>query len=214
MIGFVGIYIELHAPGIGVGGFVALLAFTLFFWSNFLHGTAGWLEVLLFLGGLFCLALELLVIPGFGIFGLGGGVMILASLVLASQTFVLPRTESQMAELRHSLTVVASAMVIVVAAAIALRRYLPKAPVFRTVLLSPMAEEDLADLEYREALADFSHLIGQQGVATTNLMPSGKADFDGELIDVIADGLPIDRGTPIVVVKTRGNRVLVRPAHV
>jgi membrane-bound serine protease (ClpP class) len=213
VIGFVGIYIELHAPGIGAGGFVALLAFTLFFWSNFLHGTAGWLEVLLFLGGLFCLALELLVIPGFGIFGLGGGVMILASLVLASQTFVLPRTESQMAALRHSLTIVASAMVIVVAAGIALRRYLPKAPVFRTVLLSPMAEEDLADLNYRESLADFTHLVGQQGVATTNLMPSGKADFDGELIDVIADGMPIDRGTPIVVVKTRGNRVLVRAVH-
>jgi len=43
-------------------------------------------------------------------------------------------------------------------------------------------------------------------------MPSGKADFNGELVDVIADGLPIDRGTPVVVVKTRGNRVVVRRA--
>jgi membrane-bound serine protease (ClpP class) len=212
VIGFVGIYIELHSPGMGVGAFVAALAFLLFFWSNFLHGTAGWLEVLLFLGGVFCVLLEVLVIPGFGIFGLGGGAMILASLVLASQTFVLPRTESQMAELRHSLTIVAAAMVIVVSASIALRRYLPKAPVFRTLLLSPTPEEDLVDLDYRESLADFSHLVGQRGVATTNLMPSGKADFDGELVDVIAEGLPLDRGTPVLVVKTRGNRVLVRRA--
>jgi membrane-bound serine protease (ClpP class) len=211
VIGFVGIYIELHAPGTGVGGFVAAVAFLLFFWSNFLHGTAGWLEVLLFLGGVFCLLLEVLVIPGFGIFGLGGGVMILVSLVLASQTFILPRTESQMAELRHSLTVVAAAMVIVVATAIGLRRYLPKAPVFRTLLLAPTPEEDLVDLDYRESMADYSHLVGERGVATTNLMPSGKADFDGELVDVIAEGLPIDRGAAIVVVKTRGNRVLVRP---
>src|SRR5262249_19725741 len=80
----VGIYVELHSPGTGIGGFVAALVFLLFFWSNFLNGTAGWLEVLLFLGGIFCLLLEVLVIPGFGIFGLGGGVMILASLVLAS----------------------------------------------------------------------------------------------------------------------------------
>ena len=123
-----GIYVELHAPGTGVGGFVAALAFLLFFWSNFLHGTAGWLEVLLFLGGIFCLLLELLVIPGFGIFGLGGGAMILVSLILASQTFVLPQTESQLAELRHSLTVVAAAMIVVVGSSIALRRYLPKAP--------------------------------------------------------------------------------------
>jgi membrane-bound serine protease (ClpP class) len=214
VIGFVGIYVELHAPGTGVGGFVAALAFLLFFWSNFLHGTAGWLEVLLFLGGLFCLLLEVLVIPGFGIFGLGGGVMILASLVLASQTFVLPRTESQLAELRHSLTIVAAAMVVVVCTSIALRRYLPKAPVFRTIVLEPTSEEDLADLDYRESLADFSHLVGQTGTAATNLMPSGKADFNGELIDVIAEGLPIDRGTAVVVTKTRGNRVLVRRTEV
>jgi membrane-bound serine protease (ClpP class) len=212
VVGFVGIYVELHAPGTGVGGFVAALAFLLFFWSNFLHGTAGWLEVLLFLGGLFCLLLEMLVIPGFGIFGLGGGVMILASLVLASQTFVLPRTESQLAELRHSLTIVAAAMVVVVCTSIALRRYLPRAPVFRTIVLEPTSEEELLDLDYRESLADFSHLVGQSGTAATNLMPSGKADFNGLLIDVITEGLPIDRGTPIVVTKTRGNRVLVRRA--
>ena len=212
VIGFVGIYVELHAPGTGVGGFVAALAFLLFFWSNFLHGTAGWLEVLLFLGGLFFLLLEMLVIPGFGIFGLGGGVMILVSLVLASQTFVLPQTESQLAELRHSLTIVAAAMVVVVGSSIALRRYLPKAPVFNRMVLEPTSEEDLIDLDYRESLVDYSHLIGQVGTAATNLMPSGKADFDGELVDVITEGLAHRPRQSVVVTKTRGNRVLVRRA--
>jgi membrane-bound serine protease (ClpP class) len=210
VVGFVGIYIELHTPGLGAGAFVAGLAFMLFFWSQFLHGTAEWLEVLLFLGGVFFLLLELFVLPGFGVFGLGGGAMILASLVLASQTFVLPRTESQMNELRHSLTIVAAATVCVVGAALLLRRYLPNAPMFRTLLLNPPPEEELVDLDYREALADFTHLVGQQGTAATNLMPAGKADFDGQLIDVIAEGLPIDRGQQVVVVKARGNRVVVR----
>jgi membrane-bound ClpP family serine protease len=214
VIGFVGIYIELHTPGVGVGAFVAALAFMLFFWSNFLHGTAGWLEVLLFLGGVAFLLLELLVLPGFGVFGLGGGAMILASLVLASQTFVFPQTELQRTEMRHSLTLVAAAAVGFIAAGMVLRRYLPYAPVFRTLLLNPTSEEELAELEYREALADFSHLIGQQGTAATNLMPAGKAEFDGNLVDVIAEGLPIDRGQPVVVVKARGNRVVVRSAQV
>lgn len=210
VIGFVGVYIELHSPGIGIGAFVAAVAFLLFFWSKFLYGTAEWLEVLLFLGGVFCVLMEVLVLPGFGIFGLGGGAMILASLILASQTFVLPRTESQMIELRHSLTIVAAASLIVIASSIALRRYLPSTPVFRHLLLAPTSEQELVDLDYRESLADFSHLVGQQGTATTNLMPAGKAEFDGQLIDVIAEGLPIDRGTPIVVVKARGSRVQVR----
>jgi membrane-bound serine protease (ClpP class) len=210
-LGIIGIYIELHAPGVGVGGFVSAVSFLLLFWSKMLHGTAGWLEVLLFLGGICFLLFELLVLPGFGIFGFGGGVMILASLILASQTsFVLPKTESQWAELRSSLTMVAAALVCVVAAAIVLRRYLPSAPIFRTILLDPPPEEELADLDYRETVADYSHLVGQQGTATTNLMPAGKADFDGELVDVIAEGLPIDRGRQVVVVKARGNRVVVR----
>lgn len=214
VIGFIGVYVELHSPGMGIGGFVAAVAFLLFFWSNFLNGTAEWLEVLLFLGGIFCLLIELLVLPGFGVFGLGGGAMILASLILATQTFVLPKTESQMIELRHSLTIVAAAALIMVTASIALRQYLPKAPVFRTLLLNPTPEEELIDLDSREALADFSHLIGQQGVATTNLMPAGKADFDSQLVDVIAEGLPVDRGTAVVVIKARGNRVVVRAVEV
>jgi membrane-bound serine protease (ClpP class) len=213
VIGFVGIYVELHTPGVGVGAFVAALAFMLFFWSNFLHGTAGWLEVLLFLGGVAFLLLELLILPGFGVFGLGGGAMILASLVLASQTFVFPQTELQRAQMRHSLTVVAAATICFIAAGMLLRRYLPYAPLFRTLLLNPPPEDELVDLDYRESMADFSHLIGQQGTATTNLMPAGKADFDGELVDVIAEGMPIDRGRPVVVVKTRGNRVVVRSAN-
>lgn len=210
VIGFVGIYVELHAPGTGVGAFVAAIAFMLFFWSRFLHGTAEWLEVLLFVGGLFCVLLEVLVLPGLGIFGLGGGAMILASLILATQTFVLPRTESQMVELRHSLTIVTAATLIVVASSIALRRYLPSAPFFNKLLLSPTPEEELVDLDYRESLADYTHLVGEQGFATTNLMPSGKAEFNGQLVDVISEGLPIDRGSLIVVVKARGSRVVVR----
>lgn len=209
VIGFVGIYVELHTPGVGAGAFVAAIAFMLFFWSNFLNGTAGWLEVLLFIGGVLFLLIELLVLPGFGIFGLGGGLMILASLVLASQTFVLPQSDSELRELRHSLTILAGATLCVVIAAIAMRRYLPHAPIFRTLLLNPPAEEDLIDLDHRESLADFTELIGQQGVAATNLMPSGKAEFNGRLVDVIAEGLPIERGQSIVVTKARGSRVVV-----
>ena len=48
------------------------------------------LELMLFVGGLACIALEIFVIPGFGVFGVGGGIMVLPSIVLASQTFIFP----------------------------------------------------------------------------------------------------------------------------
>ncbi|MFQ5422177.1 MAG: hypothetical protein ACE5EY_17660, partial [Anaerolineae bacterium] len=96
------LYIELQAPGIGIGGFVASVAFLLFFWSKYLDGTSTWLEVVLFMGGIASLLLELFVLPGFGVFGLGGGLMVIVSLVLASQTFVVPKTDVQLGQLRNS----------------------------------------------------------------------------------------------------------------
>ena len=47
-VGFLALYIELHTPGIGLGAFVAVVCFALFFWLHVLGGTAGWLEVTLF----------------------------------------------------------------------------------------------------------------------------------------------------------------------
>ena len=92
---------------------MSMVCFLLFFWSQFLNGTAGWLEALLFIAGAFCLALEIFVMPGVGIFGFGGGALMLASLVLASQTFVLPSldNEYQLGKFQDSLFTVGGALV-------------------------------------------------------------------------------------------------------
>ena len=62
-LGVVLIYVELHFMT-GLLGILSVLCFALFFWSKFLGGTAGWLEVTLFLLGLTCIGLEVFVIPG------------------------------------------------------------------------------------------------------------------------------------------------------
>lgn len=210
VIAFVGVYIELHTPGVGVGGFVSAVAIMLFFWSKYLDGTAQWLEVLLFVMGLFFVLLELFVLPGVGIFGLGGGAMMLVALVLMSQTFVLPQTASQLGELRSSMSSIAAAGMGAAAIAFALRQYLPHSPMFRRMLLQPPQAEELAEIDHRELQADYSHLIGATGIATTNLMPTGRVDIGGELIDVIAEEGVIDRGHRVEVVAARANRVIVK----
>ncbi len=77
--------VELGSPGVGVGGFTSALCFLGFFWIEGLNGNVEWLEVLLFVAGIISLAIELFVLPGFGLFGIGGLVMMLVSIVLASQ---------------------------------------------------------------------------------------------------------------------------------
>ena len=210
VIAFAGIYFELHTPGLGIGGFVAALALLLFFWSKALDATVGWLEVLLLLGGIVSILLEIFVVPGVGIFGLGGALMVISALVLAGQRSLVPQTAEDFEELQTSLAVVATAGVLSVIAAIALRRYLPQIPILNQIMLHGPQGEELAELNYRESLAEFSHLVGRQGVTTTPLVPSGRADIDGELVDVIASGEMIEKGVTVEVVSARGSRVEVR----
>lgn len=190
MMAMAGVYIELHTPGLGAGGFVAVLAFLLFFWSSFLNGTADWLEVLLFVFGLLFVLMEIFVMPGVGVFGIGGACMVLASLVLASQTFIIPKTEGQLTELRNSMGVVLASVLACLVVALVLRKYLPQSALFQRAMLAPPAPEELAELSHREALVDYGYLVGQAGVAVTNLLPAGRAEFDGELVDVISEAGP------------------------
>ena len=210
-IGAFALIAELSSPGIGVGGFLSAICFLLYFWSNFLHGTAELLEVLLFLAGLTCLLVELFVLPGFGVFGVGGGALVVVSLILASQTFVLPSNEYQLHQMPRSLLTVTAAGAGVLPGLYVLRKYLHRAPVLGNVVLLPPDEDEAENLSRRESLVDYEHLLGHVGVTRTQLTPSGKAVFEDELVDVISDGLIIPKGSSVRVVEVLGNRVLVEP---
>ncbi|MEC7501045.1 MAG: NfeD family protein [Planctomycetota bacterium] len=205
LVGLAGIYAELQLPGIGIGGFVATVAFTLFFWANFMNHTANELEIVLFLVGVSCLVLEIFVIPGFGIFGLGGGILMLIALILASQTFVLPHSDGELRQFRNSLMTVGLALGGLMVFAILSRRFLPHAPLLSRLILSNQTENRQVDLFGEEAI-----LIGAKGRTVTDLRPSGKANIRGELVDVIAEGEWISIDTPITIIEVHGTRIVVK----
>lgn len=210
IVGGAAMYVELQTPGIGLGGFLAAVCFALFFWSRFLGGTAGWLEVILFAIGVVCVLLEIFVLPGFGVFGLGGGLLILVSLVLASQTFVLPRNPYQFGRVITSLWTVIGGVAGAVAAIVLLHRWLPKAPVLNRLFLEPFSPAEAEEIRRREALADYSDLLGQEGVATTVLKPGGKVRIGDREYSVVSDGDVVPRGARVVVIEARGNHVVVQ----
>jgi hypothetical protein len=211
-IGLFALIFEMSTPGIGAPGFVAGLCFLLFFWSQYLHGTAGWLEILLFVGGVVCLAIELFVLPGMGVFGIGGGLMIITSIVLASQTFVVPTNAYQLRQFPVSLLMVASGMAGGLAAIAAIRRFLPDTPYLNRMMLAPPVGEERDELSRRESLVVWDHLLGKRGQAATPLVPAGKAQFGDELVDVRSDGEFLPKGTPLVVADITGSIVVVKRA--
>jgi len=201
---------EMAQPGLSAPGFAASICFLLFFWSHFLNGTAGWLEVLLFLFGGVCIVLEIFIIPGIGVFGIGGAIMVVASIVLASQSFVIPRNSYQFSQLPASLSMVLAAIAGIIVAFVTMRKVLPNAPIFNRMMLAPPAEDELSERSQREMLADLDYLGGKRGVTSTQLTPSGKARFGDELVDVISNGDVIHKDVDIMVTEVLGNRVVVR----
>lgn len=208
-VGIIAVITEVQAPGLGLGWIVGGVCFLLYFWSQFLGGTAGWLEVCLFVAGFVFLALEIFVIPGFGVFGLCGGMMILASLVLASHTFSMTLGEQKW-DIIRALGVIASAGVGALVMALLLRRVLPGNPMFQHLMLEPPSDQEGKPEE--GSVDPYAIAPGQQGTAITRLGPSGKAMIGERYVDVIAQGQYVERGESIRVVEVRGNRVVVKPA--
>ncbi len=200
-----GLIVELSSPGVGIGGFSAAVCVVLFFWSQFLHGTATWLEILMFVTGIAFLATEIFVLPGFGVFGVGGIALLIGSVVLASQTFVFPQNAYQMEQMPRSLLILMAGGGGLGLGLIVLSRFLDRAPFLRHMMLNPPTSATDATVDD----AGYGYLLHQKGVAATPLMPAGKARFGSTLVDVATDGNAVEVGSAIRVVEVRGHRILV-----
>ncbi|HTN76023.1 MAG TPA: NfeD family protein [Pirellulaceae bacterium] len=209
-IAFFTMSIELMTPGVGLAGFISGVCFLLYFWANVLQGTAGALEILLFVGGLACIAIEIFALPGLGAFGIGGVLMIISSVILASQTFVIPRNAYQFEQLPRGVMMATAACLGVIISLTVFRKYLHKAPVFNRMLLKPPSGAQLDEQSRREALVTFDHLLNKRGVTLTPLTPAGKARFGDQLVDVVSDGEFLPRGASVCVIEAVGNRVVVK----
>ena len=216
MLGFFLIYLELHFMS-GLLAIGSALCFGLFFWAKVLGGTAGSLELLLFVIGLVLIALEVFVVPGFGVFGLTGMILVGAAMVMASQTFQGATIGESVTQAGKTVTQIGMAVFGVVVLASIVGRFLPRMPLFRDLMLAaPGAEEFIAggvrlnpELTGQSA-ASPGLVVGMPGKAITTLRPAGKARIGEELIDVVSDGPYVEPGTPIEIVEIHGNRVVVR----
>ena len=201
-VAMLGIFLELRTPGFGVPGVIGLSSLSLFMWGHWLVQLAGWEELLLALLGIFLFALELFVIPGFGIVGILGLLALLGALVMSTlgagshSGFVL----WAVARMGFSL-----ALAIVLTALFL--KFLPKLPIGRKLILS--TELDTSEGFSSAPPSDYQWL-GRTGLAHSTLRPAGIADFQGHRVDVVSDGEFIDAGAPIRVLHVDGNRIVVQ----
>jgi len=159
-------------------------------------------DLLLFGVGVTLLAIEIFVIPGFGIAGIGGLLLIAISLINAmvehvpgkwspvsfsSETFSIPL-------LKVSLSFLGALALVLVAG-----KFLPKTKVFQSLTLGSVVPDAAED----------ETLMGLEGVAHSDLRPGGTAYIDNRKIDVVTLGNYIRRDTAVRIVEVHGNRIVV-----
>lgn len=203
-LGFLGILFELKTPSFGLAGTVGIGSLLAFFGSRFLVGLAGWEELLLIAAGVALIALEILVIPGFGVAGIAGALALGAGIMLS-----MVGIASTPAEWTQAAGVLSLSLLVGILIAWALLRKLPKTGRFTSsgLMLGQSTDRESGYLS-QPVRAD---LVGSLGVALTDLRPSGAARFGDERVDVVSDSNWISAGTPIRVVRAEGYRHVVEP---
>lgn len=205
-LGFLGLLIEIKTPAFGLAGVAGAGALTAFFGSHLLLGLAGWEEIILLGVGIVLIAVEMFVLPGFGIAGIAGVLAIGAALFLSMVGHMATG-----ADYAQALGVLSLAVLVVIVAGWALLRHLPRSRGFTKSGLM-LGDSTSKETGYLSA-AVRTELIGSVGVALTDLRPAGAGRFGQERIDVVSDANWIGAGTPIRVVRSDGYRHVVEPAE-
>ena len=190
-IGFISLVIMLFTNKFYVFGGLSIISFFIYF---ILVGTGTWVTFLLFLAGIFLLILEIF-IPDFGLIGITG-VVLLGLGYLSNQN-----------DLWGSLLDLGLAIVIaVVTAYILLKKGYTFLPGKSSLILGTALEKNRG---YSTA-KDYSLFLGKTGTASTTLRPSGKADIDGQTLDVVSDGAIIREGSRVQVIHVEGIKIIVK----
>lgn len=151
------------------------------------------LAIALFIIGFVLIGFEM-VTPGFHAPGVIGAACLVAAIFLVSDSFVTGAI----------ITIIVLVLLGIMLAVILglLSRGKLRSPII-------LKEEQNKDKGYISS-SDLNYLLGKQGVALTDLRPSGVGNFDGIDLDVITEGRYITMGTKLVIYKVQGSKLIVK----
>lgn len=204
-----GIYFEMQSPGIGFPLGVAILAAVLYFAPLYLEGLAANWEILVFIAGVALVAVEIFIIPGFGVAGILGVLFIFVGLVLSlinNVDFNFEGVEMEGVGVAVMTVVLGIFGGFVGALYLGNKLFTATSGPFKNLSLNTI--QDIAD-GYSNVDASFLQLKGKTGVAQTVLRPGGKVIIDAEIYDAVAESGFIDRNENVVVTRVGTSQLYV-----
>ena len=208
-----GIYFEMQSPGIGFPLGVAILAAILYFAPLYLEGLAAHWEIAIFVIGLILLAVEIFIIPGFGVTGILGAIFIFSGLVLS----LINNVNFNFENVEMTKIGVAVATVFIgVFGGFFLSLYLgnklftAKSGPFKNLSLKTVQNVKEGYVSIETKLFD---LKGKAGIAKTVLRPAGKVLIDDDVYDAIAESGFIEKEDKIIVTKIEATQLYVEKSE-
>jgi membrane-bound serine protease (ClpP class) len=196
------LFFELKIPGWGLSGTLGVIFLSLFFWGHYLAGLANWTEIVIFAVGVILLALEIFVIPGFGLAGILGISSIFAGIFLALIRYPLYLPDVQLGRAFYTL---GYAFILSVLGVVLALKFIPSSPLWKKIIL--LSQENKA--EGFTSAQPMDTYLGKSGKALTILRPSGRAVFEDKILDVITQGEFVEKDRPIKVTAVQGNKLVV-----
>ncbi len=154
-----------------------------------------WLPILFFILGLLALILEVFILPGFGVSGVIGIILIGWGIVMLSVDF---------AQTTMSLTIAIISTILLFVIGLKISG---KYGFWQKIILGT---KQMNNMGYSASATELINYLGRKGIAITPLRPSGIADISGNRLDVITSGEYISAGTSITVIRVEGVRVIVK----
>jgi membrane-bound serine protease (ClpP class) len=194
-----GIYFELQTPGIGFPLAVAVTAALLYFAPLYIEGLAANWEIIVFIIGLVLIALEIFVIPGFGVAGISGIVLVVTGLTLSlleNVNFNFDGVET--GGVGKALMTVISGAMLGFALVLYLSSRIGSKGLFRNIALTTNLDKDDG---YMGVEMSVKEMVGMDGTAQSDLRPSGKIKVNGTLYDAVSESGFIAAGTAIRVIR-------------
>ena len=200
-LGFLGLLFEIQSPGWGIPGSIGILSLLLFFGSTIDTGLATGPELIVIGIGILLLLLEFFIIPGFGLLGISGLIVILGGL------FMLLIPENPLTNDYNSASwAFAISTIGGIISIFLIFRLLSKTKLWEKLTL-PTSQKSSEGYNTSIGLEGF---VGKLGTSTSDLRPSGWGDFDSKKLFVVTEGEFVDRKEKIEILSVDGNRILVR----
>ncbi len=203
-LGFLGLLFEIQSPGWGVPGTVGIVLLSLFFGSTILTELATMTELLIIGVGVALVLVEILVIPGFGLVGILGGVTIMGGLFMMLLPAHPMPGDISAASWGFTISIIGGFVALYL-----LARALIKTEFWKKITL-PFSEKSSEG--YSTSLG-LENLVGESGSATSDLRPSGWAIVGEEKLFVVSEGEFIESGDSIRILSVEGNRIVVRKVN-